>query len=214
MNIQIQQASIFSLPPDLLEELFVAFVDCDEISPVLLSHVCRHWRDVARRSGRLWTRIDLGHPERAKHFVDLSQEAPLHVLWNSRSPRSYAALWVNKRDWMWERASRFAVLELAASSKVIQHVVSKMGNSLPMLVKMVVLCDDTSVQVAQWMPVPLACCMPQLRSLFLRYEFISDFSIRFTSYRTRLSFKQLQDSCGRPHVYPAVLPVARNLGTP
>lgn len=54
------------------------------IRPIGLSHVCRHWRDVALACDHLWTFIFVSDrhepdPERFDAFVKRSKESPLHM---------------------------------------------------------------------------------------------------------------------------------------
>ncbi|KAI0831783.1 hypothetical protein BC628DRAFT_1311209, partial [Trametes gibbosa] len=44
-----------------------------------ITHVCRHWRDIALDAPVLWTRIALKHPEGVRTFLDRSKALPLNV---------------------------------------------------------------------------------------------------------------------------------------
>lgn len=153
---------ILELPVDLLETIFLTSVYDAEISPVLLTHVCRHWRDVAHSSARLWTEIDLASPEKARHFFELSQGAHLQVVWFNRS---YGVISTAHRDWIWQHAGRFAEVDLISPSKILAHIVSQMGQELPRLSSLTFIADDLSLALR--VPIELSMSMPRLRSLIL-----------------------------------------------
>lgn len=154
--------TISEIPLELLEIIFLACVRYASCSPVVLAHVCRLWRNVAHGSARLWTDIDMSSPERAKHYVALSQGAALRVVWFNRS---YAVITTSTRDWIWGHAERFAKLELVNPSKVLEHVLSLIGTELPLLSSLMMIAEDSSPALR--VSIKLAVNMPALRSLTL-----------------------------------------------
>lgn len=74
-------APINSLPPELLNMIFSCVEDASTENTDLISvtHVCRHWRDIALHAPILWTRIALKHPEGVRTFLDRSKALPLRV---------------------------------------------------------------------------------------------------------------------------------------
>ena len=162
----MQRGAIFRLSGDLLEDIFMLYVNEQDASPVTLSQVCRQWRAIARESARLWTRIDLGHGSRAKHYVELSKEAGLAVTWANWSPRSHATLTMSSRDWVWAHAGRFVRLVLMGSSELVQHVMCRVGEELPMLYAVEIVVGDASPALRSH--IPLALKLPKLVSLCLR----------------------------------------------
>ncbi|KAJ3536834.1 hypothetical protein NM688_g6783 [Phlebia brevispora] len=158
----VHPSTISKLSDDLLEAIFITCVHGAEVSPVTLTHVCRLWRDVGHRSARLWTDIDLASPEKAKHFFELSQSAPLRVVWFNRS---YGVVTTSTRDWIWPHANRFLELELISPSKVVDHIVTRMGDNLKVLLSWTIIAEDAS-QILR-VPIHLRLIMPCLRYLQL-----------------------------------------------
>ena len=75
---------IVDLPAELLAIIFYIYVAelADSYDLVLLTQVCRQWRDIAFSSSALWGFIPI---YRQPHFVSklltLSKAAPIHVSW-------------------------------------------------------------------------------------------------------------------------------------
>ncbi|RDB17917.1 hypothetical protein Hypma_000923 [Hypsizygus marmoreus] len=68
-------------------------VDEDRVLPfqVLVSHVCRHWREIALQSPALWTRLDFleGEPfEKSKAWLERSKGLPLDIYIDCTAPES------------------------------------------------------------------------------------------------------------------------------
>ncbi|KAI0822046.1 hypothetical protein BC628DRAFT_1392115 [Trametes gibbosa] len=87
--------SIHHLPPELLIDVFVACSDdpSDDLSPIVLTQVCRYWRDVAYLSPRIWQRIYLyeHHPSALSHdqaawWIYKSEPLPFDVRVEARTP--------------------------------------------------------------------------------------------------------------------------------
>ena len=82
-------APIARLPPELLSAIFLEnlhdwqrkmFVRHPRTPPwVVVSHVCRHWRDVSLNCAELWTHISLISRKWADEFLKRSKAAPLTV---------------------------------------------------------------------------------------------------------------------------------------
>ncbi|KZT12031.1 uncharacterized protein LAESUDRAFT_163766 [Laetiporus sulphureus 93-53] len=78
-------AHIFALGPDWNEYDEESEEDWEEDEPdfvILVSHVCRHWREVAINTPALWTSIDFseGHPyARSAVYLERSENAPLDL---------------------------------------------------------------------------------------------------------------------------------------
>ncbi|KAH9857714.1 hypothetical protein C2E23DRAFT_881283 [Lenzites betulinus] len=74
-------APVNNLPPELLSMTF-AYVEAGSTGNkdlITITHVCRHWRDIALQAPVLWTRIALKHPEGVRTFLDRSKALPLTV---------------------------------------------------------------------------------------------------------------------------------------
>lgn len=159
---------INDLPVELLELLFVACVDCEEYptSPMILSQVCKHWRTVALGSARVWTRIDLFWPNKAKRYLELSQEAALQIYWRG-STRSVSVPPAFMHEWAWKHAHRFIELTLRGDLNDVQEVVSRLESAdLAKLSKLFVNILDYRTWSFDVLRIPLS--MPHLLSLHLR----------------------------------------------
>ena len=90
-ELEAQKEPINWLPPELLEQVFLAVSDFDlpnsKYRPqVVVSHVCMKWRIVSLASPRLWSRINLqGYvkPNPLLTFLDRSGKAPLEIDYRS-----------------------------------------------------------------------------------------------------------------------------------
>ncbi|KAF7293824.1 F-box domain-containing protein [Mycena chlorophos] len=77
---------ITQLAPELMLEIFHQHV-ADLQDPLILTHVCREWRDLAVSESRLWTRISLGAATKSSPEADKllhrrlqrAGDAPLHI---------------------------------------------------------------------------------------------------------------------------------------
>jgi len=79
-------APVSSLPPEVLAEIFIAgrHITSPFLPfPLLVSHVHRHWREVALQSPGLWTNIYIGDHSKSMALLDLylkrSRTQPLDV---------------------------------------------------------------------------------------------------------------------------------------
>ena len=157
-----QDSLIALLSDDLLENIFLTSVNRTHprASPIILSHVCRQWRAIARSSARLWTRIDMSSPERAARFFALSQQAALQVSWTLNPSR------VDRCSWIWAHAHRFRELKLRASAPT--KVVPLISGGGPQLGQLVMLAIIVKRGVAwQGNILPLNFQLPKLVSLRL-----------------------------------------------
>ncbi|KAI0648225.1 hypothetical protein C8Q79DRAFT_905553 [Trametes meyenii] len=74
-------APINALPPELLSMIY-SYADSSSIKNtniINITHVCRHWRDIALRTPSLWARVGLGHPIGFKAFLERSKALPLQI---------------------------------------------------------------------------------------------------------------------------------------
>lgn len=60
--------------------------------PLVLSHVCQHWRTVALATPHIWTHVPLAHLSIAPHFLRRSQSAPLDLKIQAREPQGQTKL--------------------------------------------------------------------------------------------------------------------------
>ena len=125
-----QSQRVFSLPNELLVLIFHEFVDEDQYhSPVVLSHVCQLWRQLALLNSSLWTVIDLDSIQRARHHLAHSQQQPLIVSWlDSQSPRNQDDI-----QWIFSQASRFLRLTAVIDSFVANRILPQTRNELLLL---------------------------------------------------------------------------------
>lgn len=157
-------APISKLPPELLGFILSLFVSDSGESPVFLTEVCRHWRDVVRNSGQLWSMIDLGTPERAKHHLEFARGSNLAVIWLNRSGPGSATL-AEHYQWIWEHSRRVRTFDLAHVSRVLQSIFERMDAQLPELVSLTLLGQDTARNLI--VPFSIQNDMPRLTTLYL-----------------------------------------------
>ena len=65
-----------------VSSIFSAASDEGPLFQILVSHVCRHWREVALNSHNLWTTLDFDNTlqlERSKAFIGRAQSLPLKI---------------------------------------------------------------------------------------------------------------------------------------
>ena len=163
-----QNAHIFRLHDDLLEGIFSALVLTDvaseSTSPVVLSHVCRRWRFVARSSALLWTSINMNGPNPAMFFA-LSRDANLRVSWDG------LALDGTSREWIWAHAPRFRELVLGDYASDIERLLTKYGEHFYNLEHLrlsgTLLVRKPSRRPQALSRVPVGFAMPKLVSLSL-----------------------------------------------
>ena len=90
-ELEAQKEPINWLPPELLEQVFLAVTDFDlpnsKYRPqVVVSHVCAKWRTISLASPRLWSHINLlgfAKPDALLTFVKRSGRAPLEIDYRS-----------------------------------------------------------------------------------------------------------------------------------
>ena len=78
------KSGVFKLPNEVLVQVFHDFVDkTSDHTPVVLTHVCQLWRQLAHATASLWTCIDLDSicDLGAKHHLAFAHQKPLTVLW-------------------------------------------------------------------------------------------------------------------------------------
>ncbi|KAF8586828.1 hypothetical protein K439DRAFT_912189 [Ramaria rubella] len=80
---------IHRLSDDVLACMFeVVSSSSDPTASLFLSHVCRRWRRIARKNSLLWTTIDSVRPSLIPTYLQLSKEAPICFIIDSRSLQS------------------------------------------------------------------------------------------------------------------------------
>ncbi|GBE83660.1 hypothetical protein BKA93DRAFT_123759 [Sparassis latifolia] len=92
------------LPPELLTEIFLHFVNWSEEEvihpprnlvfhkgPVILSHVCHQWRELALSTSALWSLICVRKSEPARAFFTRSNQVPIDIIGTEPFPLSEGA---------------------------------------------------------------------------------------------------------------------------
>ena len=169
--------TVNTLPVDVLEEIFLTCVHAQRphVSPLLLSQICRHWRWVAQRAGRLWTDIDMSRPPLAQHHLRLSQGTDLHVTWcKQKTTDVWKSVGADATKWVYDRAvtSRLASLTVhcVCGSPHIRQIVGNMGSVLPRLEVLILNCSDTNeepLMLPMRAGIKLELRMPNLRYMNL-----------------------------------------------
>ncbi|KAG1876639.1 hypothetical protein DFJ58DRAFT_740861 [Suillus subalutaceus] len=125
-------ASIFSLPPEVLVNIFIYFVEEGNFkiytgiprrggAPILMivTHVCRHWRQVALECPSLWTFIDIDclSAPWVPIMLERSKKAALVVIYNEPSSPEYWPL-----VQLLSQLPRIKVLKLCTFSIVVDLI--------------------------------------------------------------------------------------------
>ena len=155
-----------TLPNELLIRIFQTFVEeTSNHSPVVLTHVCQLWRQLAHGTSSLWTFIDLYFYQRAKHHLAFAQQQPLVVSWQCvmKSPRQLIAL-PDLEDYedIFSQASRFIRLNLLLHGRHIAEVFDRLNHHGLLNLQLLVLAGTAW----SWGKFT-ASSMPKLRHLFL-----------------------------------------------
>lgn len=170
MSSQLMHVSpsspISTLPHELLEAILYQFVFSSDTGPVVLTEVCRHWRDIVYGSGRLWSQIDLQRPEAAKTHLKYAQGCALDVQWLNRSygPGHPQAEY---REWFWTESHRISTLILVHTSKTLSTIFSSMDPALPQLAELTLIAQDPAANLQ--VPLDIQNYTPQLTVLSLSY---------------------------------------------
>ncbi|KAI0630510.1 hypothetical protein C8Q77DRAFT_1133456 [Trametes polyzona] len=123
------------LPPEILSEIFVLIAtdhyewrkenhygSAHAYKWIALTHVCRHWRDVALNTPRLWSRVVLTRPEVFREILPRSKKASLWVsasLPHADERRLYAL------EALMKESSRLRELNLTAPARFVQVISSQ-----------------------------------------------------------------------------------------
>ncbi|KAJ6541308.1 hypothetical protein B0H10DRAFT_1398523, partial [Mycena sp. CBHHK59/15] len=89
---------VLTLPPEITSHIFLNCLPFHgrvqpsaTKAPLVLAQVCRHWRDVALATARLWSSIDLKFEDGCRNIPD-NGTIPLLRTWLSRAKRSPISL--------------------------------------------------------------------------------------------------------------------------
>ena len=160
------ELGVFKLPNEVLVQVFRNFVDdMYHHSPVVLTYVCRLWRQLVHATGSLWTFIDLEFIQRSKHHLAFAQQQPLVVSWQCvmKSPRQLIAL-PDLEDYedIFSQASRFIRLNLLLHGRHIAEVFDRLNHHGLLNLQLLVLAGTAW----SWGKFT-ASSMPKLRHLLL-----------------------------------------------
>lgn len=161
---------INALPTELLELIFATCVEGEGyvVSPMVLSEVCKHWREVALGYARIWTHIDLFWPNKAKRYFELARAAHVHIYWRAAT-REMETLGILEQDWAWSSTNRFKGLTLRGDRNRTQIVIWRLQRpdcNLENLATLSVFLEYSSL-TADILRLNLE--IPRLRTLQLRY---------------------------------------------
>ncbi|PSR78188.1 hypothetical protein PHLCEN_2v7520 [Hermanssonia centrifuga] len=177
-----------------MENIFLRYSEVVERSPMLLTHVCRLWRQVALSSGRLWRNIILSPPERAKHHMKLSQGCLLRVAWfkwtyKIKTPPDFS--------WIQPYSPRFEELLLVHQPDSIAAVLDSLG-PLPQLLNLTIIAPEDnpfhhSLSISFSQAKLISVDMPSLQILVLTQD-----DPILPSLIITLHFVSLRRDTGRP----------------
>ncbi len=123
-DILVNIAALVSFTPTLVEG--------EKWDWIMVTHVCRRWREVFLRSAFLWSRIDFANMKRAHVFLKPSVDAPIQVVFNappnrinySHHSRGLPLYYSGMVRALKAHAARVSSLSLAVPSKVLGTLVS------------------------------------------------------------------------------------------
>ncbi|KAF5317937.1 hypothetical protein D9619_012174 [Psilocybe cf. subviscida] len=149
---------IFSLPPEILEEIFEICVSwlysCQKPKHRLAwTQVCSSWRRISLNSSRLWRRIDLCDARFAHEFLVRSKQAPLSIV--TSSPLKMTT------DDLARHAGRLKSIDLFLFPDDLAHLFESIGPNLSTL-------DSLSLKIPPVSsPLSLTLSFPNIRRLIL-----------------------------------------------
>lgn len=92
-----------------------------------VAHVCRHWRDIALASPRLWSHVDVKREDRTKAFLRRSKRVPLTIRHFHRSNSAEAM------QLIFENISRVQVLSLLIASMSSKNPLLNVSLDTPLI---------------------------------------------------------------------------------
>ena len=124
------ELGVFKLPNEVLVQVFRNFVDdMYHHSPVVLTYVCRLWRQLVHATGSLWTFIDLEFIQRSKHHLAFAKQQRLVVQWQCISffPKRFSTLPdLDNYEWILSQASHFTHLDLWHDGRDIDKIFDRL----------------------------------------------------------------------------------------
>ncbi|EPS97240.1 hypothetical protein FOMPIDRAFT_1129047, partial [Fomitopsis schrenkii] len=146
INTQLNElVPVSQIPPELLSKIFLHTAGQHaypaRVPPqICVTHVCRHWREVALQCAALWSHVDVpALPEKLAEFLKRSKDAPLSMTLSFRPLRWHlpsARQLVPPEDAALSALSalhRVQTLTVDASEDPTDVVLEHMGGRAPLL---------------------------------------------------------------------------------
>ncbi|CAL1711976.1 unnamed protein product [Somion occarium] len=177
---------IYILPSELLAEIFLLLQPCTDAGAeatrrpgpytwIRVTHVCHHFRQVARENPRLWSYIELPRNSNVPvfHMLERSKQAPLafkaHLEW--LQPEAYGRQAQSNSmkvavNAVLAQFHRVFSIRVCAHNTIMKSIIEKFGGSLPLLYS-IVLDNCSSRSLASPPAFPSTGDLPRLERVHL-----------------------------------------------
>ncbi|RDB16483.1 hypothetical protein Hypma_002871 [Hypsizygus marmoreus] len=149
---------ISRLPPEILSIVFKCVAEAFETAEesenhrwVGVSHVCKHWRQVALQCPSLWSTIFSWHPRWTKEVLARSQMSPLTVKATIQHPANGQYKIVNGEITFTNQTSLLevlqhlsrirvlSILQIASARDLVSHILDKLDAAAPLLQTLIIV---------------------------------------------------------------------------
>lgn len=169
-----------NLPAEVLSLIFVIVVDSSTDVPyrlrpgrkvlpscVLLTHVCRYWREVALNCSALWTKIDFMSVKCAQEMLTRAKYAPLKVFATVEDHWQQPTVPIKAIHAALQQLPRIKELELTHNGKDLNALVRTMSSPAPLLERMSLRATTSGRGLEYLTESTFAGIAPRLRFLSL-----------------------------------------------
>ncbi|KAJ3545840.1 hypothetical protein NMY22_g2286 [Coprinellus aureogranulatus] len=132
------------LPPEILSQVFLDVrgkeARVEAASWVTVTHVCRHWRDIALRFTNLWTHLAFPHPDFTELMLSRSGSAPLHIEAEDSAFGDGRSLDILRK--VLSQVARIHTISLESEENEVADVLPPSLSGAPILERLVLHGDD------------------------------------------------------------------------
>ena len=145
-----------NLPSEILAQIFVAYArdhyqsatrhwnkpTFANLQWIKLSHVCRHWRNVAFNAPRFWSHIYVRRPETFCRLLPLSKSSPLYIDLDATETTwmDGTRAWDSGIELIGQQSHRLRELCYLATSKQVRLLADKLSHPMGLLEKLELSC--------------------------------------------------------------------------
>ncbi|KAM5532797.1 hypothetical protein V8D89_013516 [Ganoderma adspersum] len=105
---------------------------------IKLTHVCRHWRDVAMNTPRFWSHVYVRRPKTFSALLPLSKSSPLYIdLDLGGTIGADGKAWDSAIELIGQHSHRLCEFRYIATSKQVRLLSEKLSHPMPLLEKLV-----------------------------------------------------------------------------